>query len=113
MNANVRDILKRSNFIETNFSNPYVFLPYTIKDGEKPEDIAFHYYGSVDHTWLITLSNSIVDPYHQWPLSEHLFSEFIMKKYEAESGKLGYDIVAWTQNNSIIENIKYYKNSLS
>ncbi len=107
--VNVRDILKRTNFIESTFSNPYVFLPYTIKDGEKPEDIAYNYYGSVDHTWLVVLANAITDPYHEWPLSENMFAEFIMKKYAAQSGKVGYDVIAWTQNETIYENIKFYR----
>lgn len=105
----IRDILRRTGFVEENLSNPYVFLPYTVKEGEKPEDIAYNYYGTVDATWLVLLANGITDPYTGWPLSEELFSEYLIKKYEVQSGKKGYEIVSWTQNETTDENILYYR----
>ena len=32
----------------------------------------------------------------------------MIKKYEEESGKSGYDVIAWTQNETINDNILYY-----
>lgn len=109
--AQVRDITKRVNFIQTNLSNPYIFLPYTVKDGEKPEDIAFHYYGTVDATWLILMANSIIDPYAGWPMSDEVLSEYIIDKYRTLSGNLeGYEVLAWTQDETRFDNIQsFYK----
>lgn len=105
----VRDITRRNNFVETNLSNPYLFLPYTVKEGEKPEDIAYDYYGSVDATWLVLLANGILDPYGEWYKSEEHFNQYIMKKYEKESGKTGYDVIAWTQDETILDNILFFE----
>lgn len=107
-NTSVKDLSKRARFTELARNNPYVFLPYTIKDNEKPEDIAYHYYGSVDYTWLVYLANSIIDPYTDWPLSEENFRQYLIQKYTAQSGKTGYQVVDWTQNENITENIVYY-----
>jgi hypothetical protein len=104
----VKDITRRSAFISSVLANPYAYLPYTVKEGEKPEDIAYYYYGSVDYTWLVLLANNIVDSYYDWPLDDRDFNEYIIKKYESISGKKGYDVVAWAQNENINDNILYY-----
>lgn len=106
--VDIRDITKRTKFIEKNFSKPLLFLPYTIKEGEKPEDIAFSYYGSMDYTWLVLMANEALDPYYDWPLDEEEFNQYLIKKYSEQSGLTGYDVVAWTQNENIADNIVYY-----
>lgn len=106
--VSVRDISRRTNFIQSTLSNPYVFLPYTVKDGEKPEDIAHNYYGSVSATWLVLMANNIVDPYTQWPMTIDMLANYITNKYGSFSGKTGADVVYWSQNETILDNILYY-----
>lgn len=106
--VSVRDISRRTNFIQTTLSNPYVFLPYTVKDGEKPEDIAYNYYGTVDATWLVMMANSIVDPYTQWPMTIEMLSQYITNKYSSASGLTGNDVVFWSQDETRLDNIVYY-----
>lgn len=104
----VRDITRRKKFLQNNLNNPFVFLPYTIKDSDRPEDIAYYYYGSVDYTWLVLLPNNIIDPYHQWPLSDDNFDKMLMTKYAEKSGKTGYEVIDWTQDETRTDNIVYY-----
>lgn len=104
----IRDITKRTKFIDKNLSNPLLFLPYTVREGERPEDIAFNYYGSMDYTWLVLLANNMLDPYYDWPLDEQEFHEYLIKKYSEESGLKGYEVVSWTQNENIADNIVYF-----
>lgn len=106
--VDIRDIARRTKFVETTLSNPYVFLPYTVKEGEKPEDIAFNYYGTVDATWLVLMANNIIDPYTEWPMDYNRFIEYLIEKYSERSGKIGYDVVAWLQDETSYENILYY-----
>ncbi len=54
---------------------------YDVEPGEKPEHIAYNYYGSVKYTWLVLLSNQIIDPYFEWPLDTKAFENFLKKKY--------------------------------
>jgi hypothetical protein len=104
----IRDLSRRNRLISSSLSNPYLFLPYTISDQDRPEDIAYYYYGSTDYTWLVLLANKIIDPYYDWPLNEDDFHKYIIKKYEDASGETGHKVVDWTRNENIIENIAYY-----
>lgn len=104
----VRDITRRKKFLQNNLNNPFVFLPYTIKDSDRPEDIAYYYYGSVDYTWLVLLPNNIIDPYHQWPLSDDNFDKMLMTKYAEKSGKTGYEVIDWAQDETRTDNVVYY-----
>ena len=40
-NEPVRDISVRLDILENVKSDPYAFLPYTIKDGERAEEVAY------------------------------------------------------------------------
>lgn len=108
----VRDLTRRNRFLPVSISNPYLFLPFTITDNDKPEDIAYYYYGSTDYTWLVLLANNIIDPYHDWPLGEEDFNKYLINKYEKESGKKGYAVVDWTQNENLSDNIVYYSRAV-
>jgi hypothetical protein len=108
-NVLVRDITRRVSFLRQTVENPYVFLPYTIKEGERAEDIAFHYYGSANYAWLVYLANNIVDPYNDWPMDEDTFHNYLIDKYQEQSGgKKGWDVIAWTQDQTIEDNVVYY-----
>lgn len=109
-NVLVRDVTRRVNFLKQSIENPYVFLPYTIQEGERAEEIAYHYYGDANYAWLVYLANNIVDPYHQWPMDEETFHNYLIDKYAEESGRKEWDVVAWTQNETdgFEENIIYY-----
>jgi len=103
----IRDITRRSVFVKNVSTNPLAFLPYTVEEGERPEDIANWYYGSTDYTWLVLMSNNIVDPYHQWPKSINEFNNYLIDKYREQSGKEGNDILEWARGDND-ENIVYY-----
>lgn len=108
-NVLVRDITRRVNFLRQTVENPYVFLPYTIKDGERAEDIAYHYYGDPNYVWLVYLSNNIIDPYHEWPMDSETFNQYIIDKYQPLSnGRKGNDVLAWAQDTTREDNIIYY-----
>ena len=103
----IRDISRRNTFIKNVTTNPFAFQPYTVHEGERPEDIAQFYYGSTDYTWVVYLSNNIVDPYHEWPKATEDFNNYLIDKYRDQSGLEGNDILDWTREDSD-ENIIYY-----
>lgn len=104
----ILDISARSKFVEETFNDPYVFLPYTVREGERPEDVAYLYYGNVDATWIVLLANQIVDPYHDWVMTSQEFEQYMIKKYATQSGLTGFDVLAWTQNETIDDNVLFY-----
>jgi len=60
-----------------------LYYPYTIKEGERPDIVAFNYYGACHYDWIVFLSNDIIDPYYDWPLDSQTFDAYIAGKYGA------------------------------
>lgn len=87
LNRVVTDITRRVKIIEDLRADPYAFLPYTIKEGDRAEDVARYYYGDENRVWMVYLSNNIVDPYTQWPLSNSDLEKTVLKKYSRDPVK--------------------------
>ena len=49
-----------------------------------------------------------MDPYHQWPLSEAEFYDYLIDKYQEESGRIGGAVVDWTRDENNDDNIIYW-----
>jgi hypothetical protein len=58
-----------------------VFEKYDVKDGEKPEDIAFKWLGDAELHWVILMTNNVTDRYYDWPMNQIQFAEFLIDKY--------------------------------
>lgn len=104
----VKDITRRNRFVRGLQNNPLLYMPYTVEDGERAEDIANFYYGSVDYVWLIYMANNIIDPYHEWPLNTQEFNDMLIEKYAEASGVTGQDVLDWTRSDDTEDNIVYY-----
>ena len=74
-------ILKRVKLHTVAKTNTQLFDYYQVNQGEKPEDIAFKYYGDATLHWVILLVNDIVDRFHQWPMTVPQFEKFVADKY--------------------------------
>lgn len=92
------DITKRSKFIQNLLSDQRTFLPFTVNEGERAEDIAYLYYEDVNLVWLIYLANTIIDPYKQWPMTQKNFLKYLIEKYRTQSGaSTDQGVLNWTQ----------------
>ena len=78
-------IIKRVKLRSGIRSGVFLFDKYDVKDGEKPEDVAFKWYGDAGLHWVILMTNDITDRYYQWPMSQSQFAEFLTDKYGAGS----------------------------
>ena len=81
-NTVTTDITRRVSLTDTVFADPYVFYPYDVNQGERPDNVANAYYGDPYMDWLVFLSNGFVDPYHQWYLTDAEFHPYLLKKYD-------------------------------
>jgi hypothetical protein len=104
----IRDISRRSSFVRALSNNPYIYYPYTVSEGERAEEVAHFYYGSVDYVWLVYMANNIIDPYHEWPMDPQTFNDYIVEKYTEESGEVGEDVIDWTRDPGNDDNIIFY-----
>jgi len=77
------DILRRVKLRSGIRSGTFLFDNYDVKDGEKPEDVAFKWFGDPEMHWVILMTNNITDRYYQWPLSQPQFQEHLTDKYGA------------------------------
>jgi hypothetical protein len=77
----VVDIFMRQQLSNKLKTEAVVYYPYSIQDGERPDILAYNYYGDVKFTWIIFFANDIIDPYFQWPLHSNEFRDYIIKKY--------------------------------
>jgi hypothetical protein len=77
------DILRRVKIRSGIRSGAFLFDNYDVKDGERPEDIAFKHFGDAEYHWVILMTNNVTDRYYQWPLSQPQFAEHLTDKYGA------------------------------
>ena len=74
-------IIKRVKLRSGIRSGVFLFDKYDVKDGEKPEDVAFKWYGDAGLHWVILMTNNITDAFYDWPMSEQTFETFLEDKY--------------------------------
>lgn len=107
-NKTAIDISRKSQFVDAALKNTTLLLPYTVNEGERPEDIAFAYYGTIDYYWIILMANNIQNYYTDWVMDDQTLHKYISNKYSEVSGERDAAVLSWTQNQKILENILYY-----
>jgi len=75
------DILRRVKLRSKIKSGGMLFDRYDVKEGEKPEDIAFKWFGDASLHWVILMTNDVTDRYYDWPMNHAQFAEFLTDKY--------------------------------
>ena len=86
------DILRRVKQRNAIASGQFIFDNYDVKNGEKPEDIAYKWFGDAQLHWVILMTNNVTDRFHQWPMSQPQFQEFLEDKYDNPDGIHHYEI---------------------
>ena len=79
------DILRRVKLRSGIRTGAFLFDNYDVVDGERPEDVAFKYFGDAELHWVILMTNNVTDRYYQWPLTQPQFQEYLTDKYGAGS----------------------------
>ena len=88
----VKNLLKRVALKTKVRTNSLLYDTYDVKEGERPEDIAYRLYGSAQYHWIVLYANNITDRYHQWPMSTPQFLQFINEKYDNPDALHHYEI---------------------
>ncbi len=79
--AILTNIMARFKLVEAFQRQEAIYYNYTVKDGERADVIAFKYYGDASLDWVIYVTNNIIDPQFDWPLSSRSLLKYIVKKY--------------------------------
>jgi hypothetical protein len=80
-NAAALNIISKIAFQKQVEQSFYTFHPYTIEEGDRPDTIAYFYYGDPGYDWIVYYSNNILDPYHDWYKDSESFKRFVETKY--------------------------------
>lgn len=80
-NNSIVDITRRVTLLDRVSRNPYVFYNFELSGQERPDQFSNRYYKDPYKSWVLYLSNKILDPYYEWYLSEDELNEYIEKKY--------------------------------
>jgi len=88
----VKNLLRRVGIRAKIKTNTMLFDTYDVKNGESPESIAFKLYNDSELHWVIMMINNITDRYHDWPMSEAQFLQFINDKYSNVDAIHHYEI---------------------
>ena len=69
-NLKAINLLVEAEVVKRYLEDYRLFYTYIIKNGERPDTLAYDAYGDSTLDWVIFLTNGIVDPYKDWILDE-------------------------------------------
>jgi len=77
-----KNFFRRYKVNEDAFSYSVIFKKYSLKDGERLDTLANKAYGNPFYDWIIVLTNNMINPLFDVPLSENDLRKFCEKQYE-------------------------------
>ena len=98
------DLTERVIVINNLEKNPYLFYPTDITNGARPDQFAAVAYNDSYASWILYLTNGIVDPYYEWYLDDYQFNQFVGSKYgtiEKAQQKVAYYYNNWIDQSTI------------
>ena len=85
-NINIKDYFHLLTVRDDVYREETLYTSYIIKNGERPDQVSYKFYGDEQFYWILLQINSITDYYTQWPLSQQELTEFVNKKYVGVTG---------------------------
>ena len=86
------NILRRVKLKSAVADGQVIFDKYDVKEGEKPEDVAFKWFGDAEYHWVILMTNNVTDRYYGWPMNQTQFAEYLEDKYSNPDDIHHYEI---------------------
>ena len=86
------DILRRVKTRSSIKPSLNIFDTYDVRNGERPEDIAFKWFGDAELHWVILMTNNVKNRYYDWPMNSVQFQAMLEDKYDNPDGIHHYEI---------------------
>jgi len=81
-NILVKNLFTRSVFSKLASKYVTIFDTYIIKDGDRPDTIAYNLYGDSYYDWVVIICNDrLINLYDQWPKSASALEQYVFYKY--------------------------------
>ena len=77
----VKNLFKRGKLREDIFQDVSIFTKYQIKGDDRPDNVAFDFYGDSSLDWLVLTCNNIINVYSEWPMTQFNFENYLLEKY--------------------------------
>ena len=77
----VKNFFKRAALEEDILDNLAFHTKYKIIGDDRPDNVAYDFYGNSNLDWLVLTCNNIVNIQTEWPLLQNDFDRFLLDKY--------------------------------
>lgn len=77
----VKNFFKKGKLREDIFEDLSVFTKYEIKGDDRPDNVAYDFYGDANLDWLVLVSNNVINIQTEWPLRQADFDRYMLAKY--------------------------------
>ena len=102
----VKNLFKRGLLREDIFQNLAFFTKYKIRNNDRPDNVAFDFYGDSNLDWLVLVCNNIINIQTEWPMDQNDFDAYLLDKYgnyeSLYSGIHHYETTEVRDNQNII-----------
>lgn len=78
-----KNIFRRFKINDSAIDTAMYFRKLTVTDADRPDVISQKVYGTSDYDWVILMSNNVINPYFDWPMSQPVLDDYINQKYAA------------------------------
>ena len=78
----VKNLFKKASLADDIVQDLSLHTKYKIIGNDRPDNVAYDYYGSSELDWLVLTCNNIVNIQTEWPMLQNDFDRFLLDKYE-------------------------------
>ena len=79
----VKNLFKRAVMRDDVYGSLVNFEKYSVKDDERPDQVAYDFYNDSNLDWVILTTNNIVHVRDEWPMGSQDFLTYLNAKYTA------------------------------
>ena len=77
----VKNIFKRAVIRDDLFDEVVAFTKYSVVGDERPDQVAYNFYGDSGLDWVVLTTNNIVHVRDEWPMGNQDFLTYLNGKY--------------------------------
>ena len=80
----VKNIFKKAVIRDDIFDEITAFTKYSVEGDERPDQVAYNFYGDSGLDWVILTTNNIIHVRDEWPMGQQDFLTYLNQKYTNE-----------------------------
>ena len=80
----VKNLFKRAVMRQDVINDVVNFTKYSVRDDERPDQIAYDFYRDAGLDWVILTTNNIIHVRDEWPMGNQDFLTYLNEKYTAQ-----------------------------